>query len=1680
MKTKRIISLLLSLAMIMGLMVLPQATTLAYDDGNGGQISADRANVSFVYLGKTGAITEYPSLDYKPVPDMSDFAKDDIIWVGVQFSNMSKVRDLFRSDKGGTEDGGLGKICFGMTYDKTYLTPVGTRVNLFNNIGIRRNYPTQDTDDGIFYNYVGGNPKSALAVSGSANESEGCFLTNPDDALDVTQEIQLNKTGDYYNASGGRMFQDPVSDDAVMMASFAFKLNQVPTSAIKILQANMAGDRFFLGCGDSMTSPTAMWLKTQSSSSNGNLKNYFNLTNADGSLPSDGVVNLFPDDYTVEFYNTKDDVDTGNKLSGKDLVIKAGESASSSSLSLPTESDLTPPANEVFLGFGYDDPDNPGGDPKSFTKDTPINANMFANPTDTVLKVYAQYGPGHTVTFNSNYGDIADAPSATTKPVTIAQDATSIDVAKKPTVGKADDTPTPDFIVPDGYAFKEWNTDPAGTGTTLEFSDGTTPTDVVGDSITDVYAIWEKAVTLTFHKNDGSGDKTTAIGSPTENFTGTVPTVTRDHYTFVEWNTESNGSGTSYADAAAINGTTFATDTDLYAIWTPDNTLPTSTLTFDPVRTDVTPNPQSVTVNTNDLVFTANIPVFNIADYTYTWHESAALSDTNEIDFDTGYAVTEDKTVYAHWTYTGADAVTVNFYDEDGTTKLFDTQVAPNTKIPSASMPVATKTGASFKEWRTATGGGGDVFDENYTITANLDVYAVYSPDIKITYDPNGGTNDSSITGPVIGAVSDVYTNPADPTRTSANGSYKFLGWNTKQNGSGQYVAADGSKTYGDISTSLFDGDAEITVYAQWAAVPDDDKDKVKDDDPTDPANPDPTNKGVKVTFDSNVGGNLTNGTVTDANRKYYYPVYGDSLGSLPDSPTRDNYVFQKWNTKPDGSGTDITATTEFGDNLGDDLQEIAGTNISYEITVYAIWDIDPNVPANDQITITFNANKDGKGTASADDKVIKVYRGDSVGYDVNPPENGTFEFASWFEGTADVTTGVIEFDVDKEFDPTAAINPAAGTTVTYYADWDKFLKVELVDNGSGSNTAEANYTGNVIVPKYTIYQMDQNGDKVGNDLVTNSDLSGTDYAASYTKNGTVTDLKDVGTYGIDVSVSNADLAAQGVEVGLVVPSQFEVKGATLTIKVDPDTQKQKQDTSVNSQNATITADGLINGEALEDVMDIKYYLWTDAESSLGADNADGEIQDTELSEVANPTAIGKYVIKITPKENSNYAVGTVISSVEGKNVEFYPTTAGTGSSYPVYAAGEVGKNIVFEIQANDPSASSITVKAVKDDVEKDAELMDETYTTTKPLAVYDESATDHSDDYWTRVDKGTESVKISVTPAYPDGTTVTVTVGGNPITPNPDGSYSIPIDSEHNGKNTTDITVSLSAGTAPDQKTQEYIIHVQQLTDVKIEYNPGNSPYGMIERMAKAVNPWGAEKIKKAKEEFDNSSSTIKTYHADYIPDIIDATQTEFEYSVRAWEQLDKNYDMVDEAIFVYTANKFTDPGFTIYDQAGETVTVTAANLKKVLKVNTIEDLIVPVYTDDEIVDKDREINEDADGKFDLKGLNIRPDLYKIEYEYTYTDLEDGTQKTFTSSRPVIILARRGDVELSATPIINGNDGSQLSEKWSDLVSNSALFAFRSAEIDVSDPPIINGNDGSVLEEKWADGFKQYYTTLD
>lgn len=97
-------------------------------------------------------------------------------------------------------------------------------------------------------------------------------------------------------------------------------------------------------------------------------------------------------------------------------------------------------------------------------------------------------------------------------------------------------------------------------------SSGTTYTSSTSIS----YTIPEPTYTVSYKANGGSGAPSSQTKTYNKNLTLSKTIPTRDGYKFVEWNTKSDGSGTSYAPGATY---TINAALTLYAIWKRNGTM---------------------------------------------------------------------------------------------------------------------------------------------------------------------------------------------------------------------------------------------------------------------------------------------------------------------------------------------------------------------------------------------------------------------------------------------------------------------------------------------------------------------------------------------------------------------------------------------------------------------------------------------------------------------------------------------------------------------------------------------------------------------------------------------------------------------------------------------------------------------------------------------------------------------------------------------------------------------------------------------------------------------------------------------------------------------------------------------------------------------------------------------------
>ena len=330
-----------------------------------------------------------------------------------------------------------------------------------------------------------------------------------------------------------------------------------------------------------------------------------------------------------------------------------------------------------------------------------------------------------------------------------------------------------------GYTFDGWYTARSG-GTQI------TSSTTVTSSYTALFAHWEaNTYTVTFNANGGScstSSKTVTYGSTY----GTLPTPTRDGYTFDGWYTTSSG-GSQVKSTTTFSKTANQT---LYAHWSGEE----YTVYFD--ANGGSCSKSSMTVEYQDTYGT--LPTPTRAGYTFDgWYTSA--SGGSQVTSSTTFTNTDDQTLYAHWT---ANTYTVTFDANGGSCSTSSMTVAYQDTY--GTLPTPTWAGHAFDGWFTSASGGSEVTSSaTFSRTSDQTLYAHWSDtEYTITFDANGGectTATKTVTyGQQVGTL---------PTPTHS-GNYIFDGWYTESQGGFQIT-----------STTVYDGTTDQTVYAHWTML---------------------------------------------------------------------------------------------------------------------------------------------------------------------------------------------------------------------------------------------------------------------------------------------------------------------------------------------------------------------------------------------------------------------------------------------------------------------------------------------------------------------------------------------------------------------------------------------------------------------------------------------------------------------------------------------------------------------------------------------------------------------------------------------------------------------------------------------------------------------------------------------
>lgn len=464
--------------------------------------------------------------------------------------------------------------------------------------------------------------------------------------------------------------------------------------------------------------------------------------------------------------------------------------------------------------------------------------------------------------------------------------------------------------------------------------------------------------------------------------------ISKTNRTFYGWsaNTDANDKDVPVADTmdratldanAETQITMPARAKTVYALWAINPTL-----TYNvnaPATTKAPDAPASITVPYNTAAddksgWTVG-DIGKITGYSFDgWYTSPTGGDK----YDWSTKLTNDVTMYAHWT---ANGYTVKYDAGGGKGTMGDQKFTFD--VPQNLSPNAfTRDGYTFTGWKRAD--TGDAYQDgqqvaNLTSTPNgiVTMIAQWTPNpASINYDPNpptgrtpGGQGTANWTG-----------HTGDTQAIGANGwtvdGYTFIGWNTSADGKGT--------AYAPGTTWIANG--TLTLYAQWT----------------------PGQAGL--TYD----GNGATGGKTDPQ-----PGKTDEKINVRDNGfTRDGYMFVTWNTQADCKGKAVDPGDEW---------TLQGSG-----TLYACW-------AGTAQTLAYHGNgATGGNTAVQSGKTGDELTTNANGFTRDGYTFVRWDTAKDGSGTAygEGKNGVSQYVMKPAGNDLYAIWKANPATIQYRNDW--------------------------------------------------------------------------------------------------------------------------------------------------------------------------------------------------------------------------------------------------------------------------------------------------------------------------------------------------------------------------------------------------------------------------------------------------------------------------------------------------------------------------------------------------------------------------------------------------------------------------------------------------------------------
>ena len=268
----------------------------------------------------------------------------------------------------------------------------------------------------------------------------------------------------------------------------------------------------------------------------------------------------------------------------------------------------------------------------------------------------------------------------------------------------------------------------------------------------------------------------------------------------------------------------------------------------------------------------------------------------------------------------------------------------------------------------------------------NLKLYAVWArKTYSISYDANGGA------GAPAAQTVDIAKNATISTKKPTRNNYTFLGWSTN--------AAAAKASY--ASGASYTAKKSVTLYAVWKS------------------------STYVITYNANGG---TNAPVAQT------ATAGQAIALSAAKPTRSDYTFKGWATKPDAASAQYAPGSKYTGNS--------------DITLYAVWVKNATpAPVVRNITITYDANGGTGAPAAITGEVGKI-----ILSSIAPTRTG-FSFLGW---SADKTAGTASYQPGAKY--------TGDTSTTLYAIWKQAFIIIAYDANGGTG-APANQSVNYSQP---------------------------------------------------------------------------------------------------------------------------------------------------------------------------------------------------------------------------------------------------------------------------------------------------------------------------------------------------------------------------------------------------------------------------------------------------------------------------------------------------------------------------------------------------------------------------------------------------------------------------------------